>query len=460
MGGKTGRRALFFGFLTLLTLFLLGCTGISSLECDVHLNKNGTGHVTVSSYSTYDLTDELPKYFYNRQNVHYTKAGDNYYVDFDLKNIYDITEYSRLRYTTANNATTYTYEDKLSFSLLSGPFASKSEDVPDFKYCVSMPDNSKITYLHFNGFEYPDAVGKNSYCVVVDGSASSHGQDITIVSVLALSGCAYGNPACDGNHTCINNTCVLKSGCSYNNPICDQNHSCINNTCVLKEGCAYGNPLCAPDQDCIDNRCVLKAGCGYNNPPCDESHYCLNNTCLLKRGCTYSNPACDSNHICINNSCTLKPGCAYDNPSCGQFEVCDKERNSCGINPAIIAVAIIAIIIVFVWMQRREITSYLSTMNKKETLAQPKVAAEKTAQKSELRKVITGASLLLKSGLALFFLIITLFLGWMIMTTPGTEPGESNIFALICFGPVALITGIFFVLITIWILSELKEESR
>jgi hypothetical protein len=77
----------------------------------------------------------------------------------------------------------------------------------------------------------------------------------------------------------------------------------------------------------------------------------------------------------------------------------------------------------------------------------------------DMKKVITWASLLLKSGLALIFLIITLFLGLAALDISGENKDASGI-ALLCFGPFALIFGIFFVIIVLWILQELKGEIK
>ncbi len=338
-------------FVLFLGLLIFGCLTVSDVKCQiVFLNQHGAGHAQVIFHSSSDLTDDLPTYFGDRDNVKYRKSGDVYYVDFDLT-VNDITDFSRFTASTSRdvrNITTYTYRDKLSFNLLTGEDIS----MPDFDYCVQMPDDSKITYLKFDGFEYPDAVGENNYCVEIDGSSSNYGQDLTIISVYEPTGCSYRNPPCSSDYHCIDNVCVKKEGCLYNNPRCGFSYICAeNNTCILRSGCAYNNPPCDTNETCQNNVCVLKSGCQYDNPSCDENHRCIDNVCIRKEGCYYDNPICDENHTCINNICSLKKGCQYNNPSCEWYGSC--YQNECGINPSIIAGVIFVLVVIALIIKKR-----------------------------------------------------------------------------------------------------------
>jgi len=72
----------------------------------------------------------------------------------------------------------------------------------------------------------------------------------------------------------------------------------------------------------------------------------------------------------------------------------------------------------------------------------------------DLHKFIAGASILLKSLIAIVLLIITAFIV-LIMLAMAEEWG---VVTYVCFGPFALVFGIFFLITIIWILQELKGE--
>jgi hypothetical protein len=339
----------FAGLLLIIGILFFGCAAyaVSDIKCQVNIDEKGSGHVSITFLSSYDLSDEIKTASFGRDNVTYSRTGSKYNVDFDFISITEISTYSRFSAKTVDNTTTYTYNDKLSFFYLTG----QRENISDFEYCVQMPAKSKITSLRFDGRDYPDAIGKNNYCVVVDGKYTpnlggiSYGQDITIVSQYKAEGCEFDNPSCTSDYNCINNSCVLKSGCRYSNPVCDDGHTCAYNECVLKSGCLYNNSLCEnTSHDCVLNECQLKPGCVYNNPACDSSHSCYNNTCELKQGCRYDNPLCDTRHSCIDNECILKEGCEYDNPKCSWYESCDRTRGACGVHPIFICIPIIILL--------------------------------------------------------------------------------------------------------------------
>jgi hypothetical protein len=99
------------------------------------------------------------------------------------------------------------------------------------------------------------------------------------VNLSKKSGCAYNDPACEINQSCINNTCILKQGCDYSNPACQQNETCKNNTCFLKSGCDYNNPSCVADYECVDNTCIEEILCGKFGCQTGEVNCCQDCGC-------------------------------------------------------------------------------------------------------------------------------------------------------------------------------------
>jgi hypothetical protein len=72
-----------------------------------------------------------------------------------------------------------------------------------------------------------------------------------------------------------------------------------------------------------------------------------------------------------------------------------------------------------------------------------------------LKKVITGASLFIKALLAGLFSVITLTISYFIYNLSQVEDG--TLIGLVCLGPFAMISGIFLLIVILWILQELKE---
>ena len=87
------KNILIFGALFVAFIMIAGCVSLSDIKCQVKLNKEATGHASITFHSTTDLTDKLPSFFSNRHNVQYVKKGNDYYVDFDLQGINDITDF-------------------------------------------------------------------------------------------------------------------------------------------------------------------------------------------------------------------------------------------------------------------------------------------------------------------------------------------------------------------------------
>jgi hypothetical protein len=120
------------------------------------------------------------------------------------------------------------------------------------------------------------------------------------VNLTKKSGCAYGDPPCSANYSCINNTCILKSGCAYNNPACSENETCLNNTCALKPGCAYNNPSCGADYECKNNSCIEKIICGKFGCQAGEG-----STCCIDCGCP-NGEVCSSGGTCLVNGSEIE----------------------------------------------------------------------------------------------------------------------------------------------------------
>jgi hypothetical protein len=120
------------------------------------------------------------------------------------------------------------------------------------------------------------------------------------VNLTKKTGCAYSDPACSENYSCVNNSCILKSGCNYNNPACASNETCLNNTCALKPGCAYSNPSCGSDYECKNNSCIEKIICGKFGCQAGEG-----STCCTDCGCP-NNEICSSSGTCIVNGTELE----------------------------------------------------------------------------------------------------------------------------------------------------------
>ena len=296
----------FLLFSFLLLLFFAGC--ISNLQTEVEFEDTGAGSAVITLDSSSDVSEDIKDFFGSKKNVEIvkTESGDSYsfVVSFDIPKATDITPYSE--FTISSDATyeeVYVYEDILSFKTLT----KESSSVPDFDYCVKMPEGSKVTKLVFDEVEDQTQQNKRRVCVEVDGSSSNIGQTIYVKAVVLRSGCNYDNPPCDSDEDCENNICVLKKGCWYNNPSCDSSHECQANICVLKPGCLYDNPACGEDYRCVGNECVLKPGCQYDNPACGESYNCIDNICVLKEGCAYNNPPCPWYEDChfAENSCEI-----------------------------------------------------------------------------------------------------------------------------------------------------------
>ncbi|MBI5223335.1 hypothetical protein HY990_02850 [Candidatus Micrarchaeota archaeon] len=68
-------------------------------------------------------------------------------------------------------------------------------------------------------------------------SVSQINQSVPIIMTNLSTGCAYDNPSCDTNFTCVNNSCVLSQGCQFNNPSCSGGFECRANHCVALKSC-------------------------------------------------------------------------------------------------------------------------------------------------------------------------------------------------------------------------------
>ena len=441
--GDKMKQTLAIAVLICAMLFFVGCTGTNVIHQTSALVKfndggSGTAKITFTGDSTYDseIQNQLQSSFAARQNYHLdvstvSSSENQYAITFDLTKPADLTAFSKFTKSPDNKyGVTYTYSDLISFSTLTG----NTQSFSNFEYCVQMPGVA-IYNVTFDGTEYSQYYGGDTACVPVDGSSTNRGQSLFIQSGgQKKQGCLYDNPSCDARHDCLNNTCVLKKGCDYDNPPCSDNYDCKANQCVLKPGCKYDNPPCGGNYNCVDNACVLKPGCLYNNPPCDDNHNCLNNTCILK------------------------VGCRYDNPSCSSYEKCNTEKNECEIHPyVILGVVFFMGAIIFAIFVYPILKKYLNSPKKPEQAPAHKAKeAHETAhienkahKTNDLKTAIVGASLLLKIGIAVVFLIGLLFFGYLAAT---------NSLSMLCFGPVALFFLIFFVFSVIWVLDDLKKE--
>lgn len=120
------------------------------------------------------------------------------------------------------------------------------------------------------------------------------------VNLTKKTGCAYNEPPCDENYSCINNTCLLKQGCAYSNPACGENETCTNNVCTQRPGCDFSNPPCEEDYDCIDNKCIEQVICGKFGCQAGESETCCQD-CSCPAG-----EACDKSGVCLVNGTELE----------------------------------------------------------------------------------------------------------------------------------------------------------
>ncbi len=68
----------------------------------------------------------------------------------------------------------------------------------------------------------------------------------------------------------------------------------------------------------------------------------------------------------------------------------------------------------------------------------------------EMKSILTGASLLMKAGIAGIMLVISGIIAYFCISA------DSG-YVLVCLGPFGLIFFIFFVICIVWILGELKE---
>ncbi|MFT7622446.1 MAG: hypothetical protein ACI9WU_001619 [Myxococcota bacterium] len=185
-------------------------------------------------------------------------------------------------------------------------------------------------------------------------------------------------PACGGEYTCDNGSCLIAVGsvvnCDNLSPLpchavgCDAaTNSCVQkpvgdgttcddgNSCTQADACADGNcnsgaPLpCGDGDPCTEDACTPGSGC-VNTPKsgtsCDDGNACTTGDACINGQCDGSAPViCDDGNACTKDSCDAALGCLFEvvsgaecsdddgcttGDACSDLGVCVPGPNTCG----------------------------------------------------------------------------------------------------------------------------------